>query len=225
MATPTRPATASCPACFHVLLAWRLPTSQSPRAKNDNPRLSCRRQPSERAFKVNASAGTILGTRLAEKCCRELRVTFAREATRERRDDLGKMDENITHYANLDSRILENYTRARARERGNARCASLLTLAITFDKVRDRSPLCRVRERISLLERPSFAAEVIRASSNCQVHSFSDSLYRAFIGTEERPQGEIKNVAPGGIKTYFLIKPAIEIALIETTLSPGKPSR
>lgn len=42
MATPTRPATASCPACFHVLLAWRLLTSQSPQAKNDNSRLSCR---------------------------------------------------------------------------------------------------------------------------------------------------------------------------------------
>lgn len=30
MATPVRPATASCPACFHVLLAWRLLTSQTP---------------------------------------------------------------------------------------------------------------------------------------------------------------------------------------------------
>lgn len=30
MATPVRPATASCPACFHVLPAWRLLTSQTP---------------------------------------------------------------------------------------------------------------------------------------------------------------------------------------------------
>jgi hypothetical protein len=60
MATPTRPATASCPACFHVLLAWRLLTSQSPQAKNDNPRLSCRQQASARSVE-GSSAGMILG--------------------------------------------------------------------------------------------------------------------------------------------------------------------
>lgn len=43
MATPVRPATASCPACFHVLLAWRLLTSQTSLSTiTQKSSLSCR---------------------------------------------------------------------------------------------------------------------------------------------------------------------------------------